>query len=44
MLANNLTLDEEDAVQEEFRQLQALTVSFPIDNHLSISLDAPLGS
>ena len=26
MLANNLTLDEEDAVQKEFTELQALTV------------------
>lgn len=28
MLANNLTLDDEEAVQEEFRQLQALKASF----------------
>ena len=30
MLANNLTLDEEDAVQEEFKELQALTVGSPL--------------
>ena len=29
MLANNLTLDDEEAVQEEFKQLQALAVSPP---------------
>lgn len=33
MLANNLTLDDEEAVQEELRQLQALTVS----SHRSLS-------
>ena len=27
MLANNLTLDDEEAVQEEFKELQALAVS-----------------
>ena len=31
MLSNNLTLDEEDAVQEEFKKLQALTVGSSID-------------
>ena len=29
MLANNLTLEDEEEVQEEFKQLQALTVSLP---------------
>lgn len=29
MLANNLSLDEEEAVQEELRELQALTASSP---------------
>jgi hypothetical protein len=32
MLANNLTLDDEEAVQEEFKQLQALTVGFSLDH------------
>jgi len=31
MLANNLTLDDEEAVQEEFKELQALTVSSPVN-------------
>jgi len=30
MLANNLTLNEEDAVQKEFTELQALTVGSPL--------------
>jgi len=29
MLANNLTLDDEEAVQEELKELQALAVSSP---------------
>lgn len=31
MLANNLTLDDEEAVQEEFKELQVMVVSFPTD-------------
>lgn len=44
MLANNLTLDDEEAVQEEFRQLQALSVSPLVDHRPSISIDPFLGS
>jgi hypothetical protein len=44
MLANNLTLDDEEAVQEEFKELQALAVSSPVDHRRSISLDTPLDS
>lgn len=40
MLANNLTLDDEEAVQEEFKELQARTVSFPTDRRGGVSLDA----
>jgi hypothetical protein len=39
MLANNLTLDDEEAVQEEFRQLQALAVSFPVESRYNTSFD-----
>ena len=34
MLANNLTHDDEEAVQEEFKELQALAVSFSTSRHL----------
>jgi len=45
MLANNLTLDDEEAVQEEFKELQALEeVSLPTNRHCGISFDASLGS
>lgn len=44
MLANNLTLDEEEAVQEEFKELQALTVSSPAYRHGGISVDTSLDS
>ena len=39
MLVNNLTLDEEDAVQEEFKELQALAVSSPTDRRGGVSFD-----
>ena len=39
MLTNNLTLDDEEAVQEEFKELQALEVSFTTNRHSGISLD-----
>ena len=39
MLANNLTLDDEEAVQEEFKELQALAVSSPTYYADCISLD-----
>lgn len=38
MLANNLTLDDEEAVQEEFKELQALAVSFLADRHGGVAL------
>ena len=44
MLANNLTLDDEEAVQEEFKELQALTVSLPVDRRSSVPLDTSSGS
>ena len=44
MLANNLTLDDEEAVQEEFKELQALAVSFPTNHHNGISFDTRSGS
>ena len=44
MLANNLTLDDEEAVQEEFKELQALAVSSPANHRRGGSLDAFLGS
>ena len=43
MLTNNLTLDDEEAVQEEFKELQALTVSSPISQRDITSLDKTLG-
>ena len=42
MLANNLTLDEEDAVQEEFMKLQALTVGSLSDRGGGVSFDTHL--
>ena len=44
MLANNLTLDDEQAVQEELKELQALAASSPSDYCSNISVDTPLGS
>ena len=44
MLANNLTHDDEEAVQEEFKELQALAVSFLTNRHSDISLYTRLGS
>ena len=44
MLANNLTLDDEETVQEEFKELQALTVSLPVDRRSSVPLDTSSGS
>lgn len=39
MLANNLTLDEEEAVQKEFKELQALTVGSLTDHLAAFSID-----
>lgn len=41
MLANNMTLDDEEAVQEEFKQLQALTASFTVITVTTVSLTHP---
>jgi len=44
MLTNNLTHDDEEAVQVEFKELQALAVSFPTNRHSGTSIDTRLGS